>query len=172
MTVTAEQLRMAATMTGVQSIDHHKCSICNTMTHYLIRGDEIFFDASCNCSVGVGWQRRTWNDAADWVNMQKDVATQMEIAELFGLKIGATGEFPDGKLTPQDEGAIQVAVISEKGAVRINFGKPITWLGMPAKDAIGFASLVIKHAIEAANASGEVLPIEIMELPIRVVNET
>lgn len=58
------------------------------------------------------------------------------------------------------------------GSVRIDFGKQVTWIGLPAKDAIGFASLIIKHAIDAAKVANIVLPIDIMELPIKTVEQT
>lgn len=69
-------------------------------------------------------------------------------------------------------GQVNITIIAEAGNVKINFGKTVAWIGMTPKQAIGLASLIIKHAIDAAKASGEVLPLEIIEAPIKAVNET
>jgi hypothetical protein len=61
-------------------------------------------------------------------------------------KLGPTGKFPLGKLTPEDEGELRLAVSSFNGAVRIDFGKPIAWFGLPPQQAIVFAQLIVKHA--------------------------
>ncbi len=51
------------------------------------------------------------------------------------MKLGATGEFPGGQLTQQDEGEIKIAVGAVDGKVVINFGKPVAWIGLDAKQA-------------------------------------
>lgn len=67
------------------------------------------------------------------------------------LELGATGEFPEGKLTSEDEGALKMAVgiHPETGKVIVNFGKPVAWLGMEANDALKLAGFIRKRAIEA-----------------------
>lgn len=62
--------------------------------------------------------------------------------------LGATGEFPHGKINDDDQGAIRLGVAYDKldGIVRIEFGKPIAWLGLPPPQAIEFARVVLKHA--------------------------
>lgn len=59
---------------------------------------------------------------------------------------GATGDFPRGRLTPQDEGGIRFAVGSKDGVVVVDFGKPVAWLGMPPSDARALAESLLKHA--------------------------
>lgn len=61
---------------------------------------------------------------------------------------GATGEFPQGKLNDSDEGAIRIGVAYDKldGVVRVEFGKPVAWLGMPPPEAIEFARVILKNA--------------------------
>lgn len=66
-------------------------------------------------------------------------------------KLGPTGDFPSGKLDADDEGGINIAIGSQIGpsgkiVVRIEFGKPIAWLGLPQEQAVQFAISVIKHA--------------------------
>lgn len=63
-------------------------------------------------------------------------------------KLGPTGDFPRGKLNETDEGGLQLAIGKEKDTVRIDFGKPVVWFALPADQALAFASLVVKHAME------------------------
>lgn len=44
--------------------------------------------------------------------------------------LGATGQFPNGKLTKQDEGEIKFAVITMDNKVVIEFGQSAHWFGM------------------------------------------
>ena len=60
--------------------------------------------------------------------------------------VGATGTFPRGKLNEHDQGALKMAIGHEKGIVRIDFGKPVAWLGLPAAEARQLAALLIHHA--------------------------
>lgn len=62
-------------------------------------------------------------------------------------KLGATGEYPEGKLNADDEGAIQFAIgHTADGLVRIDFGKPVSWLAMPAAQARAFGEVLIAKA--------------------------
>lgn len=63
--------------------------------------------------------------------------------------IGATGQFPEGKLTKQDEGGIQFGVTNTMGKVVVNFGKPVAWLGMRPTDARELARILLIHADRA-----------------------
>jgi hypothetical protein len=63
-------------------------------------------------------------------------------------KLGATGEFPNGKISEDDKGEIRMLIGVSQGKVIINFGKSISWLGLDKKSAIEFAELVLKHANE------------------------
>lgn len=62
--------------------------------------------------------------------------------------LGATGTFSQGKLNDDDQGDIKLAVAYDKldGIVRIEFGKPVAWLGMPPPQAIELAKLLLRHA--------------------------
>jgi hypothetical protein len=63
-------------------------------------------------------------------------------------KLGATGEFPQGKLNPDDEGALRLAVFRnpETDLVHIEFGKQVTWLALSPKEAIDLAKAIIGKA--------------------------
>ena len=66
----------------------------------------------------------------------------------FGL--GATGEFPRGKIDRLDEGQIKFAVAADHktDTVVINFGKKVVWLGMTPEEALDVAQSLIKKALE------------------------
>jgi hypothetical protein len=61
---------------------------------------------------------------------------------------GATGQFPQGKVSDDDEGELRLGVAYDKlnGIVRIEFGKPVAWLGLPPPQAIEFAKVLMKNA--------------------------
>jgi len=65
-----------------------------------------------------------------------------------GFPFGATGNYPQGKLTPEDEGEIQfgIAADSKTGKVVINFGKPVVWVGMQPEQAIALANSLREQA--------------------------
>lgn len=61
---------------------------------------------------------------------------------------GATGEFPDGKKSKDDEGELQFIIGHDKREVVVNFGKPIKWFSLPPEQAIALGRLMIRHAEE------------------------
>jgi hypothetical protein len=62
--------------------------------------------------------------------------------------LGATGTFPQGKLNDHDEGGLKMAIGYDKtdGIVRVEFGKPVAWLGLPPPEARQLAALLLHHA--------------------------
>lgn len=88
----------------------------------------------------------------DWDHFQKDMpASQQdrinasEAMKSF-KKIGATGNFPDGKLNSSDEGEIQIGIKQIDGRVVMNFGKPIEWIGFTKEQAVQIAESLIKNS--------------------------
>jgi len=91
-----------------------------------------------------------------------------ELAKLFGQrspeldveqalgKLGATGKFPEGKLTDRDEGEIRIAIGQRDGKIVIDFGQPTAWIGFTADQADDLANVLHKHATEARR--GEARP--------------
>jgi hypothetical protein len=61
-------------------------------------------------------------------------------------EFGATGEFPEGKLTENDEGEIRFGVANTAGKVVLDFGKPVAWLGMNPQQAVDLANVLISNA--------------------------
>ena len=63
-------------------------------------------------------------------------------------KLGATGQFPDGKISEQDEGELQMGIANDGKLVHVNFGKPVAWFAVPPDVALALASQLTKHAME------------------------
>jgi len=59
------------------------------------------------------------------------------VAALGAFLAGATGTFPFGKAGADDEGELTLALAADHqhGILRLEFGKPVAWLGLPAKYA-------------------------------------
>lgn len=82
--------------------------------------------------------------------------TQVKLEDAMRLvfhdreKLGATGRFPLGKLTPEDEGEIQFAVAADPKTktIILDFGKPVVWLGMPRDDARKLVELILERIKE------------------------
>lgn len=70
---------------------------------------------------------------------------------------GAIGAYPQGMLTKSDEGAIQFAVGEKDGKVILDFGTPVSWIGMNAQDAADLAQTLFKWAREVGRKNGEVI---------------
>lgn len=63
-------------------------------------------------------------------------------------KPGPTHDFPKGKLNDEDEGGLKIAISIQDSVVRIDFGEPTAWIGLPVEEALAFASLIVGKAIE------------------------
>lgn len=70
--------------------------------------------------------------------------------KIKGFKLGATRQFPYGKADEDDEGELRLAMATDyhNSIVRVEFGKPIGWLGLPAQQAREFAAILIEKANE------------------------
>jgi hypothetical protein len=65
-------------------------------------------------------------------------------------KIGATGEFPRGKIHSSDEGELRLRMAADhkKGVVILEFGKPVMWLGLDKTTALQLSANIQKLAEE------------------------
>lgn len=66
------------------------------------------------------------------------------------IQLGATGEFPEGRISETDEGGLKMAIFKtkDKANLIIEFGTPVQWLGMPVDEAKAFALAILKKANE------------------------
>ena len=65
-------------------------------------------------------------------------------------KLGKTGEFPEGKISDDDEGGIRIGIAADRDAnvVRIDLGDPVAWLAWPPDPARQFAIAILRKAAE------------------------
>lgn len=63
-------------------------------------------------------------------------------------KLGATGNFPEGKINDVDEGEVRMAIFAEDKNLIIHFGTPVLWLGLPKQKAIDLAENILKKVKE------------------------
>jgi hypothetical protein len=78
--------------------------------------------------------------------LREEIIAYLEMEE----KVGATGDFPDGKSQENDEGEIRLAVTTnvKKGLIGMDFGKPVAWMQFSAKDARNLAAVLAERAYE------------------------
>lgn len=69
--------------------------------------------------------------------------------EARSQNLGATGEFPDGRLGSNDEGEIRFGVAADKGQVVLNFGKPVAWIASPPEYVRALAMSLLEAADKA-----------------------
>lgn len=77
------------------------------------------------------------------------------------VTLGATGEYPDGKLNEADEGAAIMAIGHGKGRVIVDFGQPVAWVGLSPQEAVTMAQYLINQARQAAHETGEILEVKL-----------
>ena len=92
--------------------------------------------------------------------IQKRQTLMRDLLDTTGFR-GAIGSFPEGKLTKQDEGAIQFAVGEQDGKVVIDFGTAVHWVGMTPQQAADFASSIMAKARLAGRKAGQTITMTI-----------
>lgn len=92
-------------------------------------------------------------DIGDWAEQMKGVKDPKKLMHEPTFRkppmiplLGATGEFPNGKLTDDDEGEIAIGITTKDDVVIIDFGKPIAWIGFSKEQAKEIGELLIKKA--------------------------
>jgi uncharacterized protein len=139
------------------TIDGHKVLCVNATT--LI--SEIAGELAKDRPFGVCWFEGDNNERVYSLRSRDGGIDVSEIAKAHGggghrnaagfrvPATGATGVFSQGQATPDDEGDIKIAVAADRaaGIVRIEFGKPTAWIGLPAKQAHELAGML---AVKAA----------------------
>jgi len=61
---------------------------------------------------------------------------------------GPTGDFPLGRLNADDDGGLKIGIAADKanGIVRVDFGKPVAWIGLDKTTALDLARRLTWHA--------------------------
>lgn len=81
--------------------------------------------------------------------LKATIRTLTEQTSRVGLPLGETGQYPQGAMTPDDEGELRLAVTTQAGKVILAFGKPIAWLGMSPREARQMADALNEWAAKA-----------------------
>ena len=84
--ITGEQVKEAMKANNITFVEHHNCSLCGYMTNYFVDDDELFFDPGCDCRHSYP-ERRDFQSAADWINMQTNPEIKAKIAARFGIEV-------------------------------------------------------------------------------------
>ena len=94
------------------------------------------------------------NPAKEFVDELRKKHEKMGEA-LEGTALGATGRFPNGKITPTDEGelAFEVQPDPDKNLIHMKFGKPVAWFSMTPELANDLANSLLKHARAMGHAT-------------------
>ena len=59
-----------------------------------------------------------------------------------------TDQYPDGKISDDDEGELTVAITATEEHLVINFFKSVRWIALRRDEAIEFGEQIIKRAKE------------------------
>lgn len=85
--ISGEEVKKAVEAAGITRVDHHDCSMCGFMTHYFVIDSELYFNHGCDCTGRYRVSERSWNHAAEWVNMQSKPEIAAKVASYFGLTL-------------------------------------------------------------------------------------
>lgn len=77
--ISPEQVKNAVYAAGITRVETRRCSLTGETMFYSIDGDSVsYYDTS-------GYQLRSWDDIAGWINMQSKPEIKAQIAAKFGL---------------------------------------------------------------------------------------
>jgi len=86
--VTGDEVKQACLDKEISWVDHHECSICDRMVGYIVEGEQLLFSPGCRCVLSfTPPEPRSWDEAADWINMQSDADCKRRIAARFGIEL-------------------------------------------------------------------------------------
>lgn len=83
--VTGEQVRQAMAAANITYVEHHECCGCGYMTNYRVQDGRLYFDPGCHCTRGAGWRLTSFDEAADWINIQTNEDVRLQLRVKFGL---------------------------------------------------------------------------------------
>lgn len=89
--------------------------------------------------------------------MYEKIEKEKKIEEFVNSKIGPTGEFPEGRISKDDNGELAVGFTVSDGNVIMKFGKPVEWIGFPPDNARQFAVQLLELAGQIDGTITEVI---------------
>ena len=86
--VTGEEVKKAMIDNDITYVEHHDCGFCKQYVYYSRVDEDLYFNPDCGCtSYDALPEVSSWEDAADWINMQSKDKNRIEIAKRFGLEL-------------------------------------------------------------------------------------
>lgn len=70
------------------------------------------------------------------------------------MDLGPTRRFPEGKISPDDQGEAHIAIGTDSGKVILNFGTPVAWFGLNPGQARIIAAAILERAREIEDIPG------------------
>lgn len=87
------------------------------------------------------------------------------------VEVGPTGEFPEGKVREDDEGALRFAIgVTEGAKVFIEFGTEVKWMAFGPDDAIELAQSIIMNAQKAVLLKEKMRNLELVKADSKEVS--
>lgn len=83
--LTGDQVKAAMIAAELDFAGFSHCSMCGYITRFLRDGENLLFDGGCYC-VSYPPDPRTWDSAADLINMQND-EWKVKLADGFGITL-------------------------------------------------------------------------------------
>ena len=76
--------------------------------------------------------------------------------KLTDFRLGATGRHPHGQADASDDGELRMAMVTDhaNGIVRIVFGTPVAWIGLPSREARELGTMLLEKADEIDRRKG------------------
>lgn len=94
------------------------------------------------------WTPDKPDDPQDVKDAIHKIQEQTEEIEKRSLKEpehpGSTGQYPQGKLTPDDLGEIKIRVGMKQDKVIIDFGTSVAWVAMTGNQSIDMGNMLLK----------------------------
>lgn len=111
-------------------------------------------DKSLIDEINSKFLRKEASDDGLFKRNESSLITQAKAAQLQS-SLGPTGDFPAGKLAPQDEGGLMMGITCFNGRLIIDFGKPVHSVGFTKKEALEFAKTLQARAATLPKIIGE-----------------
>jgi len=86
------------------------------------------------------------HQAGEMTRIIEEAAESLRGMFLEAEKIGATGKYPHGKMTPNDLGGLKAALVKRGDRLVLDFGKELQWISMTKNEAMVFGGGVIRMA--------------------------
>ena len=85
--VTAEEVQKSMVDNNISEVKHHDCCICGVWVKYIVVDGDLLFDATCKCLNRPDLNPSSWEEAANYLNMQSFPEVKKEIAQRFGITL-------------------------------------------------------------------------------------